>query len=204
MFFFVLSCLLIALFAFVDVWYFVRGIKFGVELLSKQRKRSSKDEILSVSRANGMVLPSDIDMWWHMNNSKYLREMDFGRIKFFSDKDVRTILSRLKGRLALSAISIRYRRSLLLWQRFTIETKILCWKNDGFYLEQRFVGDSDKFIYAIALVKMVVRGEGVNMDVVMENIVGESFLSPPLPPEVKCWMNSIAESSEGLKKERTR
>ncbi len=194
----------------MDIWYFVRGIKLGVELFikrlisSKQRKRSTKNDVLSVGRVNGIVLPSDIDMWWHMNNSKYLREMDFGRLKFLSVKHIRMILSRLKGRLALSAISIRYRRSLLLWQRFTIETKILCWKNDGLYFEQRFVGDSDKFIYTIALVKMVVRGEGVNMDVVMENIVGESFPSPPPSPEVKRWMESIAESSEGLKKERIR
>ncbi len=194
----------------MDIWYFVRGIKLGVELFikrlisSKQRKRSTKNDVLSVGRVNGIVLPSDIDMWWHMNNSKYLREMDFGRLKFLSVKHIRMILSRLKGRLALSAISIRYRRSLLLWQRFTIETKILCWKNDGLYLEQRFVGDSDKFIYTIAQIKMVVRGEGVNVDVVMENIVGESFPSPPPSPEVKRWMESIAESSEGLKKERIR
>ena len=194
----------------MDIWYFVRGIKLGVELFikrlisSKQRRRSTKNDVLSVGRVNGIVLPSDIDMWWHMNNSKYLREMDFGRLKFLSVKHIRMILSRLKGRLALSAISIRYRRSLLLWQRFTIETKILCWKNDGLYLEQRFVGDSDKFIYTIAQIKMVVRGEGVNVDVVMENIVGESFPSPPPSPEVKRWMESIAESSEGLKKERIR
>ncbi len=199
-----LSLLVAALFAFVDIWYFIRGIKFFVErfLCVKHKKSLAKDELLSVSCVNGMVLPSDIDMWWHMNNSKYLREMDFGRIKFLAEKLIRRTLSKLSVRFALSAISIRYRRSMLLWQRFTIHTKILCWKDDGLYLEQRFIGHGDKFIYAIALAKMVVRGQGVNMDVIIENIVGGSFSSPPPPPEVKGWMESIAKSSEGLKKER--
>ncbi len=199
-----LLLLVAILFAFFDVWYFLRGIKLFLwhYLFTKQKKRLTKDEVLAPCYVKGIVLPSDIDLWWHMNNSKYLREMDFGRITLLCEKFVRRALSRLKARFALSAISIRYRRSLLLWQRFTIQTKVLCWKDDGIYFEQRFVGNSDKFIYAIALAKMVVRGQGVNINTVMENIVEGSFPSPPPPPEVKGWMESIAKSSEGLKKER--
>lgn len=204
----VLLCLVLslvaALFAFVDVWYFVRGIKLylGQYLFSKHKIKLTKNEVLSTSCVSGMVLPSDIDMWRHMNNSKYLREMDFGRIKFLHEF-IFAALNRLKTTLALSAVSIRYRRSMLLWQRFTIETKVLCWKDDGIYFEQRFVGHNDKFIYAIAMAKMVVRAKGgMSVDVVMENIVGGSFPSPPPPPEVEGWMESISKSSEGLKKER--
>lgn len=195
--------LLLALFAFIDAWYFIRWFMFFFEILItyKHKRRITKDELFAVSRVHGIVLPSDLDMWRHMNNSKYLREMDFGRIKLYA-KVIRPSVVKLKCRMALTGVSIRYRRSLLLWQRFTIETRILCWKDDAVYFEQRFVGDKDNFIYAIALIKYVFRGEGVNADIVLETALGESFASPPPPPEVKGWMESITKSSEGLKRER--
>ena len=171
------------------------------QLISPKRKSVlTRDELLSVSRVQGIVLLSDMDMFWHMNNSKYLREMDFGRFMLFAEI-LRGRMRELKGRMAFSACSIRYRRSLLLWQRFTIESKVLCWKDDALYLEQRFVGNNDNFVHAIALVKFVIRGQGLNMDIVMETTCGRSIASPPPPPEVKAWIESIAESSEGLKRE---
>ena len=207
MFSLILLTVLAALFAFLDAWYFIRGITFFLKRLlasTKAKRVLTRDEIFSRSQVHGIVLPSDMDMMWHMNNSKYLREMDFGRFKLFADI-LYEPLRKLKGRISFSACSIRYRRSLLLWQRFTVETKILCWKDDAIYLEQRFVGSSDKFVYAIALIKFVLRGEGLNnMDIVMETAIGESLTSPPPPPEVEAWMESIAKSSEGLKKERQR
>ena len=202
MFSLILLTVLVALFAFVDLWYFIRFILKGL-LISKRKRALTRDELLSVIRVQGIVLLSDMDMMGHMNNSKYLREMDFGRFKLLADF-LREPVRKLKGRMAVSACSIRYRRSLLLWQRFTVESKVLCWKDDAFYLEQRFVGNNDKFVCAIALVKFVIRGQGLNMDIVMETAVGRSIASPPPPPEVKAWIESIAESSEGLKRETGR
>lgn len=205
----ILTGVLLALFAFVDVWYFIRGIKFFLERYISvlgwgPRKPLTIDEVFAVSHVKGVVLPSDLDLMFHMNNSKYLREMDFGRIKILTQRLYSSLRKLGRGtRFALSAINIRYRRSLKLWQRFTIETRILCWKDDGIYLEQRFVENNDGFIYAIALIKFVVRGpEDVTMQVVMETVVGGSITSPSPPSEVKGWMDSIAKSSEGLRKDR--
>ena len=206
----ILTGVLLALFAFVDVWYFVRAIKFVLEryVLSAlrwgPRKQLSMEDVFAVSRVKGIVLPSDLDMMIHMNNSKYLRELDFGRFKLVTKLFYSSMLKLgRRTRLALTTINIRYRRSLLLWQRFTIETKILCWKDDGLYFEQRFVGSNDGFVYAIALVKFVVRGpESVTMQVVMETVVGGNISSPRPPPEVKGWMESITKSSEGLRMEK--
>nr|CAD58652.1 mesenchymal stem cell-like protein [Suberites domuncula] len=199
---FILCGLFIALFAFVDVWYFVRGIHFVLQRLlasimgQRRQRKHTEEDIFRVSCVRGIVLPSDLDMMWHMNNSKYLRELDFGRFKLFSRLFYPTV-RKLKGSFALNAISIRYRRSLLLWQWFTIESKVLCWKDDGMYLEQRFIGDGDKFVYAIALIKFVVRGEGLTMDIVMETAVTGEISSPPSPPEVKGWIESISSPVRG-------
>lgn len=193
---------LLALFAFVDVWYFVRSFKLILKRFIAWRAGSRRavkvGDVFRVSCVNGIVLPFDLDFNLHMNNSKYLRELDFGRYKLFIEL---LFPSKPKGRhFAMSAITIRYRQSMLLWQRFTIETRILCWKDDALYLEQRFVGAHDGFVFAIALIKFVIRGARENsMQVVMETVVGGFISSPLPPPEVQSWMHCIAKSSESLK-----
>ena len=77
--------------ASVDVWHFIRAFHFilngiAIRFLKKfgvlGRKYSLKD-VLSPVVFHGIVLPSDIDHHMHMNNSKYLRKMDFGRLKTY-------------------------------------------------------------------------------------------------------------------------
>ena len=134
-----------------------------------------------------------------MNNSKYLREMDFGRQMYFESG----MSEAMRGSTRIVTISIRYRRSLQLWERFTLSTKVLHW-SDAFYFEQRFL-NKDRFTCAIAMVKMTVKSKGVRVS--MEEITkllmgeGESEKSPPATPELKCWMESLEKSSESMKEE---
>ena len=43
-------------------------------------------EVLKEHVTNCVVMPSDLDFNLHMNNSKYLRELDFGRFGLYVDK----------------------------------------------------------------------------------------------------------------------
>ena len=62
----------------------------------------------------GMVMPIDLDFNLHMNNSKYLRELDL-----YVDQGLREIL--IRGAVFLvNAISIRYRHSLQLFQKIEV------------------------------------------------------------------------------------
>ena len=83
--------------------------------------------LLSPVVMRGIVLPSDIDHHMHMNNSKYLREMDFGRLKIYFESGLFKAMIKLKSSTCIAAISIRYRRSLQLWEKFTLSTKLLHW-----------------------------------------------------------------------------
>jgi acyl-CoA thioesterase FadM len=204
---------LVVLFAFVDVWYFVRVFHLilkviAIEFLKKlgvQRGKSYslKDVLNSPSVLHAIVLPSDIDHHLHMNNSKYLREMDFGRQKIYFESGMAEAMRKLRGSTRVAAISIRYRRSLQLWERFTLSTKALHW-SDAFYLEQRFL-NKDGFTCAIAMVKMIAKSK--DGQVPTEEVAklmkaeGESEKSPPPTPELKSWMESLERSSESMKKE---
>ena len=205
---------LLVLFAFVDVWYFVRffylmakasTLRFMKTSLGVGRKHTLGD-LLRPIVLRGMVLPSDIDFLMHMNNSKYLREMDFGRSKLYLESGLREETRKVRAATLVAAISIRYRRSLRLWQLFTLTTRLVYWNDNAFYLEQRFTG-RDGFVHAIAFVKMVVRSESgrVSPGEVAKKVGregGGDVESPSPSPELKDWIESLEKSSKSMKNER--
>ena len=203
---FVLLVLLV-LFAYVDLWYFVRFFYFAVKAFSVSRNRSLEDLLRPVV-VPGIVLPSDIDLHMHMNNSKYLREMDFGRTKMYLESGIREEGRKLGAVMLVAAISIRYRRSLPLWSRFSLSTRIVHWSNEAFYLEQRFIGQ-DGFTHAIAMVKMVARsksGRVSPIEMIKHLTKVKEFSNAehlPISPELKCWIESLEKSSESMKNERS-
>lgn len=195
------TCVLLV-FAFVDVWYFVRLLHLLPRILAQcyfttATTALSRETLLSTYTLEGVVLPSDIDFLLHMNNSKYLREMDFGRLAHFVNTNLHYFVEEAGGTAVLAATMIRYRRSLQLWQRFQLQTRILCWDDSSFYCEQRFVSKQG-FVCAIALLKIVVKGR-MPGEVLEKACV--RCQSPPFPPELKSWTETIRSSSEALKKE---
>ena len=190
-------------FAFVDVWYFLRtigifiNIKLRKYILASRLMSCQEEDILKDYHTSGVVLPSDIDFQLHMNNSKYLREMDFGRVAMFQERGIyETIVALKVKRLVVAAVSVRYRRSLVLFDSFTLKTRIIYWEAEALYVEQSFVA-RDGFVTTITLVKLVAKGISINA--LLKAIVGKDVSPPEPPPELLKWMESNRISSEKLK-----
>ena len=85
------------------------------------------------------VLPTDLDVFMHVNNGVYLSMMDLGRV----DLMVRSgLLKKLNARGYYPVVvsqTIDYRRSLKLFDKFDIVTRVLSWDEKEITLEQRFV-----------------------------------------------------------------
>lgn len=108
------------------------------------------------SRLSFRVWPHDLDPFGHMNNGRYLTIMDLGR----TDLMVRSGLARAarnhKWTPIASAVVIRFRREMRLWQKFRLETRILWWDERQSVIEQLFVlsgGKYDGHIAAQAMFK---------------------------------------------------
>lgn len=193
----------LTLFICVDVWYFVRAVY--VFLTQGWHRRDckthplSEDELFKEHVTNGIVMFSDLDLNLHMNNSKYLRELDFGRVGIWLHKGIRDVLLDQRAIILVNAINVRYRRSLELFQRFEVHTKIVAWEEKALYLEQRMI-TKDKFVVAIALVKMAVRGASTD-DIVASMCGGKKISSPKPSAELRAWQESINVSSKRLKEE---
>lgn len=204
MVFWLIALVLLSLFVYVDVWYFVRCFFiFPAHGLRRRHAPLTKNELLSEYVTRGVVALSDLDLNLHMNNSKYLRELDFGRVALYFSKGLRDVLSKQNATILVNAINIRYRRSLQLFQTFELKTRIVCWEERALYLEQRMV-TPDGFIAAIAFVKMAIRGTTAHDMIGSLCGSGSKVISPPPSEELKAWQESISLSSKHLKEESNR
>ena len=191
------------LFIFFDVWYFIRFTYVFFVQRSKKRNIDEnpleEEDLYKEYVTSGIVLLSDLDMYMHMNNSKYGRECDFGRVGMYIRSGMKHALNKHHGRTLVNAINIRYRRPMHLFQCFDIYTSILCWEDNALYLEQKVI-TTDGFVTSIALVKMAIRGVSCS-EVISAMCGGKKVVSRKLSPELKSWQDSILQSSKRLKQE---
>ena len=104
-----------------------------------------------VGRIRMRVLPTDIDTLGHVNNGMYLSLMDLGRVDLMIRAGVWRTLSAKGWYPVVASATITYRRSLQLWQKFTLETRLIGLDEKATYVEQRFTVDGE--IFATAFVK---------------------------------------------------
>lgn len=122
------------------------------------RKRQDFTETMTV---NFRVWPSDLDINFHMTNSKYLALMDLGRMDLMLGAGMmREVLKRRWGPV-LSVASIRFRRQLNPFQKFQLHSRLVGWDKKWFYMEQTF--ETEKGIAATAIVKGLFRGKDGNV-----------------------------------------
>ena len=131
------------------------------------------------------VWPQDIDFNLHLNNGRYLSFMDYGRVHLMAATGILTPMLRDKWVPLVGSVSITYRRSLDLFARFTLSTRVLCWDEKWFYMEQVF--RSDQGLAAIAWVKGLFRATDGNIPPQrVVDIIASGTTSPASPavPEV--------------------
>ncbi|XP_043923313.1 protein THEM6 [Protopterus annectens] len=187
-----LPCLCV-LFAFFDVWYFIRSV---LVVLLAHMKPKVKD-ILAEQSLGGIVFFNDLDFMGHMNNARYLRELDFARVSLYAANGIMHALRRLNGSVVLGASTIRYRRSLELFERYDIKTKIISWDEKAFYVEQRFVSCRDGFICAVMLCRQNILRSTPGK--VLQFLCKRTVDPPDYPAELQHWLNYNETSSLKLR-----
>lgn len=186
---------LLLVWTFVDVLFFVRGI--GNFLWGYFAFEYSDFRGTFVTR--GICTTNDLDFMMHMNNARYLREMDFNRLWYFGSTGLFKETKKLNGTVVQSACTIRYRKPITFMQMFKIECKPLYWDDRSMYLEQRVITIHDGFIRAIAISKQTVIG--VTTHEIMKATTGCELRSPIPPPELVRWIECNELSSNKLRKE---
>ncbi|XP_035722312.1 protein THEM6-like [Vespa mandarinia] len=193
----------------VEVHYFLR--MFLTVFLARFCKK--KIHILDEASVYGICTTTDVDtLLYHMNNARYLRELDFARADFYERTGLyREICSQGSG-VVQGAATIRYRRFLKPLTIYKITSKIIYWDEKTIFMEHRFVTPSDGFIRAIAICRqrlldcsaetvmgtLVDRGVKQNGNV-EAGVTQITHVRPEIPPEVARWLESNEISSAILR-----
>ncbi|XP_054730787.1 protein THEM6 [Anastrepha obliqua] len=187
---------LLILYIIWDVNYFIRCI-FTV---LAGRLFQSKRRVTDTTTIYGLCTSQDVDIFIrHMNNARYLRELDFARFHFYALTGLYEKVRQRKGGAVQGASSVRYRRTIPIFNPYKIQTKLIWWDEKAIYLEQSFVTLSDGFVRAVALSKQCI----TNCDVTeLMKTFPEATTRPDMPADLKLWLDSIEVSSQKLRKEK--
>lgn len=131
------------------------------------------------------VLPGDVDLFGHMNNSRYLLLMDFARVHYL--RTVGLLRPALKERwiMPVAAVNVDFRRPLKPFDRFEIATQVLSWDDRWFFMRQTFrTRNQPPRTVASAYVKTAVRSpSGVVEPAELARIVTGRDTEPPMLPD---------------------
>ncbi|KAL1506291.1 hypothetical protein ABEB36_005683 [Hypothenemus hampei] len=192
----VVVTILLLLYILFDVNYFLR-ILFTIgcgRLCTKKKNVNEQTEIY------GFCTTQDLDiMFKHMNNARYVRELDFARFHFYDRTGIYEEIMKIKGHVLQTASNVRYRRTIPIFTAYKINTKIVTWDDATLFIEQQFVTLNDNFVRAIILSKQTTIG--VNVPELMAKLSGKDIsYRPTPPPELQDWLQSIEKSSARLRK----
>jgi acyl-CoA thioesterase FadM len=109
-----------------------------LHVLFLSRRKPDLDHY-EVARTDFITLPTDLDINRHMNNGVYFSIMDVARFDMLVRNGVWAIMRERGWYPVVASETITFRKSLSLWQRFTIESRILGFDDKAVYVEQRFV-----------------------------------------------------------------
>jgi len=145
---------------------------------------------LDVSTLNFRVWPNDLDTNLHMNNGRYLTLMDLGRFDLLLRVGIFRVGWKKKWIPVLGATTVRFRRSLKLFQKFDLKTRIIAWDATWVYIEQSI--ESEGQLYCLAYLRGLFTGP--NGKVAMKellDVIGADFNSSPILPEaISQWLKA--------------
>ncbi|RMH17986.1 MAG: thioesterase [Gammaproteobacteria bacterium] len=147
-----------------------------------------------------LVWPNDLDVYGHMNNGRYLTIADLARTEMMIRTGFWKMLKKRGFYPVLAGETVQFRRSLLLFRRFTLRTRLVGWDQHFFYMEHYYHCGRPS---ALVMVRIRVIGKGAR-EVTPQSLMhdfGESGLEPERMNEVlKLWNDSTRLHWEELER----
>jgi YbgC/YbaW family acyl-CoA thioester hydrolase len=182
-----------------DFGYFVRTLSLFWR--NKGKTKNLLDEVI----VKGRCWTNDLDLNWHMNNSRYLRECDFGRVSLLIETGLwDVLLERRKNgmkdaNIIVSALQVQYRQSVELGDTFEIRTRINGWDDKAFYLEQSMILDKNKQIVFLMLIRYALTPRSLTPQMLVDDLKIASIESPILSPAMQILKDNYRLNCESIR-----
>lgn len=106
------------------------------------------------------VLPTDLDLLMHVNNGVYFSLMDFGRWDMVFRNGVYDACNKKGWYAVVAGETIKFKKSLELWDKFTLQTKIVGHDEKYFFIQQKFVCKGQLMATGLVKVRFLKRKGG--------------------------------------------
>jgi acyl-CoA thioesterase FadM len=138
------------------------------------------------------VLPTDLDINLHLNNGRYHQLIDVNRLEWLIRTRILQAALARKWKPMLGGTLIQFRREMTLWQRGSLQTRLLGWDDRWFYLEHVVATGQGKLV-AQGLAKAAFRGRsGWVPTALVREAAGYPSLEMNLPARVRSWQSCDA------------
>ncbi len=145
--------------------------------------RGRRTGLLAPSTLRFRVWPTDLDINLHMTNARYFSVMDLGRTDLMIRVGLGPAILRNRWQPVLGGATIRYRRPLPPFRRFTLVSRVLCWDEKYIFIEHRM--ETRSGLAALAVVQGAFVGStGVVAPAEVLAALGTATASPPIPDAV--------------------
>ncbi|MDF3068310.1 MAG: thioesterase superfamily protein [Polyangiaceae bacterium] len=144
-------------------------------------------EKLGPARKRFVVWPPDLDVLGHVNNGVYLSMLDVARVDWMLRSGMAGPIRERRYYPVVAAETIRFRKSLQLFQSFDVETRVLGWDERAFILQHRFLRGDELVAEAIVRARFLKRKGGTVTSAALLEAIGVAESSPALPEWISAW-----------------
>lgn len=144
------------------------------------------------------VWPNDLDALLHVNNGVYLTLMDLGRTDLLLRSNAYHAVRKQGWYPVLAAETIRFKKSLTLFQKFTIRTSVVGWDERSIYLEQQFLSKGKLVAKAVVDARFLKKKGGNVAPAELLAFLNIEHSRPELPDWVATWVQSSRQMTMEL------
>ncbi|XP_015173065.1 PREDICTED: protein THEM6-like [Polistes dominula] len=190
-----LVTILFSIYFIFDFNYFLR--MFFTFIWAKCFK--SKVKLIDETSIYGICTTQDLDYALHMNNARYLRELDFARLDNFIRTNMFDRMTRMGITTVVSGSCTRYRRTVPFLMVYKIVMKLIHLDEKHLYYECKLINPRNNFIHTVIFTKITPIGLKLPLTEFIKELEPDIHL-PEITKDLKCWLESMEYSSQILRK----
>lgn len=153
-------------------------------------------EIMQECATPFRVMPSDLDVLMHMNNGIYLSLQDLARTDYMIRAGAFSKIASRGWYPVVASEMIRFRRSLALFQKFELRTRLISWDDKYLYLEHKFVSRNEVMALGMIRARFLSKKGGAVSPQDLMRALDLDLVPPPFPPSLKEWLAADVNHSK--------
>ncbi len=135
---------------------------------------------------------TDIDIFMELNHARYFTYMELGRWDYSYRVGFLSLMKRQKWGIAVGGASVRYRRRIPFFSKFSLSTKLVC--HDGrwlYFLHEMYRKNQ---ICSSALIKVGITSiDGLVPVIEVAKAMGMDDWRPEVPSWINAWIEAESQ-----------